>query len=121
MPNVQDDIPVTGIVRNRPPLPGLPSYGITAIVLSYTGYTDEVQDLLEKLSHKTANYFIKNTHILRGALVNWNAKIVQIVEFEDAYSSSSLNTTVQVKIESRSSSIHRPNSKMTMVRMETRA
>ena len=47
VPNAQADIPVTRTIRNRPPFPGLPSYGITSIVLGYTGYADEIKELLE--------------------------------------------------------------------------
>ena len=48
-------------------------------MLGYTGYADEVQDLLARLSHKTAYYAETHAAILKGALMVWEAKIVAIV------------------------------------------
>ena len=98
MPNTQTSNAVTSTVRNRPPFPGLPSYNATALILAFTGYADEVKDLLKKLSHRTAIYFETHQPILKGVLLNWNSKIVEIVEFEDVYQSSSLKKTVSYKI-----------------------
>ena len=98
LPNTQAVVPVTLKIRNRPPFPGLPSYNVSSLVLAFTGYADEVQDLLERLAHSTATYFETHRPILKGALVSWHAKIAEIVEFEDAYQRSSLSQSVAYKI-----------------------
>ena len=116
LPNAQADVPVTLKIRNRPPFPSLPSYNVSALVLAYTGYADEVEDLLERLAHSTAAYFATHRPILKGALVSWNAKIAEIVEFEDAYQKSSLSQTVEFKIQPTERPSN-PNAKRTSIRM----
>ena len=103
-PNNQIDLPVTQTKRNRPPFPNLQSYNITCIVLGYTGYADEIRDLLSRLSHKTATYSDTHAPILRGALVTWESKIVAIVQFEDLSQSSTLTQKVEYKMTPKASS-----------------
>ena len=120
LPYAQADVPVTLKIRNRPPFPGLPSYNVSALVLAFTGHADEVEDLLERLAHSTAAYFRTHRPILKGALVSWDAKIAEIVEFEDAYQQSSLSQAVAYKIQATERPAN-PNAKRTSIRMHTRA
>ena len=119
-PNTQAAVPVTLKIRNGPPFPSLPSYNVASLVLAYTGYADEVQDLLERLAHSTATYFETHQPILKGALVSWNAKVAEIVEFEDAYQQSSLSQAVAYKITTNERTVN-PNAKRTSIRLHTRA
>lgn len=114
-------MPVTMKQRNRPPFPNLQSYNITCIILGYTGYSDEVRDLLSRLSHKTASYAETHAVILRGAIVKWEAKIVAIIQFDDASQSSTLTQKFEYKMTPQESSRSNKKTKKLQIRVNTRA
>ena len=57
--------------RVKPPFPKLAAFSVAAMVLSLTGYVDEVQAILKQLSKATRNYSIKHANILNGHLIQW--------------------------------------------------
>ena len=57
--------------RSKLPLVYLPSFAVTALLLSYVGYADEMNAILRQLSRLTRTYNIKHKPILDGFLVPW--------------------------------------------------
>ena len=50
------------------PFPSLPSFVVSATILSFFGYTDDAAELLQVLSHVTRDYCVKHWDALRPQL-----------------------------------------------------
>ena len=72
-------LPVKRIKRNLP-FPRMPSLLISAIVLSFYGFDNEVEKLLNMLS-KVSSLYLKR-HKLKGFLVREPRKLTWLVNFQ---------------------------------------
>ena len=55
----------------KPPFPKLPVFNVSALILSFTGYRDDMETLLNLLSHNSAKYMAIHSNILAAFLLPW--------------------------------------------------
>ena len=77
--------------------------------------------MLSRLSHKTASYAETHAVILRGAVVTWEAKIIAIVQFDDASQSSTLTQKFEYRMTPNESSSSNKKTRKHLIRVHTRA
>ena len=65
----------------RPPFPALPAFTVSATILQFIGFEDEIQKLMNRLNRNTTQYFICHKHILRGFMDRWKPEIMTMLEF----------------------------------------
>ena len=73
----------TPIKEMRPPIVGLPSLYVMALLLSYYGYEDEVEALLCLLSHGTTRYYKFEQKSLKRVLTAWEPWVCDVIFFGD--------------------------------------
>ena len=65
-----------------PPFPGLFNFEASAIILSYSGYADEIEKLMHSLSTSTSKYFEEETKFnLQAYLLEWNPYIEKMIQY----------------------------------------
>ena len=62
----------------KPPFPKLPIFNVTALVLSYVAYIDDVHELLNVLSKGTALYHRKHEAILSQFMTVYKPQLTTI-------------------------------------------
>ena len=67
--------PMPNATKIRPPFPTLAIFNVAAIILSYVGYRDGVQALMNLLCNNTHHYFIAHKEILKSFIVEWRPVI----------------------------------------------
>ena len=70
-------------VKVKPPFASLSSFHIAAVILSYSGFVDEVKGLLYSLSRNTRLFAVEHSDVLAGFLIEWNPSISEVIEFGD--------------------------------------
>lgn len=69
-------------IERGPPFPGLNSYEATGIILSYSGYVDEITKLMKCLARKTDKYFKEELpHSLARHMQEWEPYVIKMIEF----------------------------------------
>ena len=66
----QDNLAIM-LKKAKLPLTFLPSFNVTALILSYIGFADEVNALILQLSWLTRKYSKGHREILDGFLIKW--------------------------------------------------
>ena len=59
------------------PFAKLESFAASAEVLSFVGYSDEVNALLKQISHRTRLYGLSHQDILRGFVQEFNPTVIE--------------------------------------------
>ena len=70
-----------GVSKARPPFPNLVSFNVSALVLAYLAYEDEVSYLLTLLSRNAVLYGKAHRHLLEVFLVKWVPPVSQAIQF----------------------------------------
>ena len=70
-------------IKVKPPFPALPVFNVDALILSFFGFSDEVNTLLVLLSHKCLSYYKVHKQILDSFLIAWNPKVSNTIDFGD--------------------------------------
>ena len=68
-------------LKVSPPFTNLPSFNISALVLSFYGYKDEVVFLLDVLCRNSRGYKVKHNEFLMCFLVTWTPQITGVINF----------------------------------------
>ena len=63
--------------------PRLPKSKVVNMVLAFYGFFDEVDDLMQKLSHATLQHSIDNKKEMSKIITNWKPEITGLIEFGD--------------------------------------
>ena len=64
----------------KPPFPNLAVFNVSALILAFVAYADDVEALLNLLSRRTQKYYQLHKDILSSFLVPWQPKI-SLIEF----------------------------------------
>ena len=65
----------------KPPFPNLEIFNVSAVILGWYGFDDEVKDLLWQLSPKTRQYFFGHRNILSGFVIAWKPDVTNLASF----------------------------------------
>ena len=69
-------------IEVRPPLPGLKNYEVTALILSYSGYQDEIAKLMHSLCRLSSKYFDEEIkYTLKPHMQEWEPYIMKMIEY----------------------------------------
>ena len=73
------------IIRSKPPFPHLPSFIISAIILSFFGCQDYVKDVMQRLSKKTRGYYIAHKDKINSFAVQFEPELTEITFGQEIY------------------------------------
>ena len=69
-----------------PPFPGLNNYEVSGIVLSFSGYIDEIRKLMHSLCRTSSKYFdLEIKHSLGPHMQEWEPYVLYMIEYGFAW------------------------------------